>query len=296
MTIQDLLTYYSYRTLGALAPLIPRSLGYWLAEQSAIVAYRLGRPSAAGLRENLSHVLGTAADDHAVESAAVGVYRNLAKNYFDLFHKHRLSAEEAMATADLRGVHHLEEGLRDGRGLVVVSAHFGPFDALWQIGRRLNLPLTAPAEHLEPERLYDYICSLRDREWIRLLPVDRPLMQVFRALNRGEIVALAVDRDITGSGIEVEFFDAPARLPDGHVQLALRTGANILTCFAVRQQDNNAVLHIEPPLQLERTGDFTRDVQVNVRKVVLRLEDWIGRYPDQWLVLRPIWGDGRHGT
>jgi lauroyl/myristoyl acyltransferase len=296
MTIRDRLAYYSYRALGALAPLIPRSLGYWLAERSATAAYRLRRPSPAALRENLSHVLGTAADDPAVESAAVRVYRNLAKNYFDLFHKHRLSTEDATATTDVRGLHHLEEGLRDGHGLVVVSAHFGPFDALWQIGRRLNLPLTAPAEHLKPEILYDYICSLRDREWIRLLPVDRPLMQVFRALNRGEIVALAADRDITGSGVEVEFFGAPARLPDGHVRLALRTGANILTCFALRQQDNSAVLHIEPQLQLERTGDFTRDVEVNVRNVVARLEDWIGRYPDQWLVLYRVWGDGRHGS
>ncbi|HJX39411.1 MAG TPA: lysophospholipid acyltransferase family protein [Anaerolineae bacterium] len=296
MMSQASLIYYSYRVLGAVAPVVPRRLGYWLAERSATLAYRLRRSSGAALRENLSHVLGAEVDDAAVESAALGVFRNLAKNYFDLFHKHRLSTEDATATINVCGLHHLQEGLRDGRGLVVVSAHFGPFDALWQIGRRLNLPLTAPAEHLEPERLYQYICTLRDREWVRLLPVDGPLLQVFRALNRGEIVAVAGDRLVTGNGIEVEFFDAPARMPDGPVQLALRTGANILTCFAVRQRDNNVVLHIEPPLQLERTGDFTLDVKVNVRKVVARLEEWIGRYPDQWLVLEPIWGDGRHGT
>ena len=291
----ELLTYYSYRFLGIVAPVVPRRFGYWIAEYCATLAYRLQRPSPVGLRENLSHVLAVEAGDPAVESTALAVYRNLAKNYFDLFHKHKLSVEQATATTEVRGLHHIEEALADGRGLVVVSAHFGPFDALWQIGRHLNLRLTAPAEHLEPERLYQYICGLRDREWIRLLPVDRPLMEIFRALQRGEIVALAADRDITGSGIQVKFFGAPARLPDGPVRLALRTEANLLTCFALRDQDNNAVLHIEPPLQLERTGDLALDVQVNVRKVAAKLEEWIRRHPDQWLVLQPVWSDGRSG-
>jgi lauroyl/myristoyl acyltransferase len=292
----SLLSYCTFRLMGGVAPLLPRRWGYWLAEQAGTVAYRLGLPSPAALRGNLHHVLGTDGDDHSVERTALDVYRNLAKNYYDLFCKHALSMEEATASIEVRGLPHIEEGLRDGRGLIVVSAHFGPFDAVWMIGRRLNLHITAPAEHIEPERLYRYVCKLRDKEWITLLPVDRPLMGVVRALRRGELVAIGADRDITGSGIVVDFFGAPARLPDGAVQLALRTGANLLTCFAVRQPDNSAVLEVEPPLQLERTGDFEQDVLVNVRKVAARMEDWIGRYPGQWLVLYPIWEDGTHGA
>jgi lauroyl/myristoyl acyltransferase len=293
---RSLLIYSAYRIMGAVLPFIPGRTGYWLAERAGVLAYRLQPSAGAALRENLSHVLGTEADAAATESAAVGVFRNMAKNYFDLFHKHRLSTEEAMAKVDIRGLDHVLDAVRSGRGLVAVSAHFGPFDAMWQIGPRLNLLVTTPAEHLEPERLHRYICKLRANEWVRLVPVDGPLLEVFRALARGEIVALAGDRDITGSGIEVEFFDAPARLPDGPVQLALRTGANILTCFAVRQPDNSAILQIEPALELDKTGDFTADVQTNLRKLAARMEAWIRRYPDQWLVLYPVWGDGQHGS
>lgn len=291
----SLLSYSSFRLIGGLAPLLPRRFGYWLAEQAGSVAYHLGRPSPAALRGNLYHVLGTDGDDNNVERVALEVFRNLAKNYYDLFHKHALSTEEATASVELRGLQYIEEGLRNGRGLILVSAHFGPFDAFWMIGRRLKLSITAPAEHIKPERLYRYVCGLREQEWITLLPVDRPLMGLVRALRRGELVAIAADRDITGSGIVVDFFGAPARLPDGAVQLALRTGASLLTCWAVRRPDNTAVLEVEPPLRLDRTGRFEQDVLVSVRKVAARMEDWIGRYPDQWLVLYPIWEDGRHG-
>jgi KDO2-lipid IV(A) lauroyltransferase len=291
----SLLSYCAFRLMGGLAPLLPPRLGYWLAEQAGSVAYHLGLPSPTALRGNLYHVLGTDGDDNNVEHVALDVFRNLAKNYYDLFHKHALSIEEATSSIEVRGLHHIEEGLRNGRGLIVASAHFGPFDAVWLIGRRLDLNITAPAEHIKPERLYRYVCKLRDKEWITLLPVDRPLMGLVRALRRGELVAIGADRDITGSGIVVDFFGAPATLPDGAVQLALRTGASLLTCFAVRQPDNTAVLEVEPALHLESTGDFERDVLVNVRKVAARMEDWIGRYPGQWLVLYPIWEDGRYG-
>jgi lauroyl/myristoyl acyltransferase len=293
--IQSLVTYWTYRVLGGVAPLLPRRFGYWVAERTGTLVYHLKGGKPVALRQNLHHVLGNDADGSTVEAAALDVFRNLARNYYDLFHKHTLTVEEAMASVSVRGLHHIEDGLRDGKGLIVVSAHFGPFDAIWMIGRRLNLRITAPAEHIKPERLYQYLCQLRDKEWITLLPVDRPLMGLVRALRRGELVAIGGDRDITGSGIVVDFFGAPARMPDGAVQLALRTGANLLTCFAVRQPDNSAVVQVEPPLQLEETGDFEHDVLVNVRKVAARMENWIARYPGQWLVLYPIWEDGTYG-
>ncbi len=108
-------------------------------------------------------------------------------------------------------------------------------------------------------------------------------------------MAIAADRDITASGQIMDFFGAPARLPDGSVRLALSAGSKIVTCFGLRQSDNSCVLHIEPPLELEQTGNLKRDVRVNLRKVVDRLEEWIGRYPEQWLVLHPIWQNARDG-
>jgi lauroyl/myristoyl acyltransferase len=290
---QSPVKYYPYRVLGALVPHIPPGLGYKLAAQVGTLAYYLNPRGAAALRSNLCHVLGGQADDRRIKPTALAVFRNLTKNYYDLFHKHTMSEEEATSTITVRNLQYLEEGLRDGRGAIVATAHFGPFDAMWQIGRSLGLTITAPAEHLEPESLFQYVCRLRDKEWIKLLPVDQPLLGLFRALRAGKTVALAVDRDLTGSGVLVDFFGTPTRLPSGHVQLALRTGANLLTCFALRQPDNSALLQLEPILQLERTGDFARDVLVNVTRVAARMESWIRRNPEQWLVLYPIWEDGR---
>jgi len=292
---QSQLGYYFYRLMGSLAPLVSRRLGYWLAGKIGYAGYFLNPSGSAVLVENLSHVLGREADAATLRATALQAYSNLAKNYFDLFYNHSLSEPEASALVSIRGVHHGETALQKGRGLVLTSAHFGPLEAGWQIGPLLDLTITAPAEHLEPERLYQYVCKLRASSWMRLLPIDGPLFALFRALRRGQAVAVAADRDITGSGIVVDFFDAPARLPDGHVQLALRTGAELLPLFALRQADNSPIVQMEPPLELEQTGNFERDVRVNVQKVVARMEHWISRYPEQWPMLYPIWRDDQHG-
>lgn len=293
---QSLLTYYVFRMLGSLAPLVPRPLGYLLAGKTGRVGYYLHPAGAASLKENLSHVLGEKADDATLRATALEVYSNLAKNYFDLFHNHSLSDEGISASVNIVGLERLQQLLARGKGLILTTGHFGPFDALVHIAPILNLKITVPAEHLQPEKLYEYVCRLRARNWITLMPVDGPLLGLFRALRRGEIVALAADRDITHSGIVVDFFGAPARLPDGHVQLALRTGAPVVTCFGLRQADNSSSLYFESPLELEETGDFERDVRANVGKVVARMEDWIRRYPEQWLMLHPVWRDGQHGN
>lgn len=289
--IESNLTYFLHRVMGLIAPVPPPRFGYWFASQLGTLAFYLNRSGTETLKQNLRHVLGQTANEGTVKATALEVYRNLSKNYYDLFHLHKLSDEEISASMTIVGLHHVEEALAEGSGLIMTTGHIGPFDALMHIGPTLTRRITAPAEHLEPEKLYQYLCRLRARDWITLLPVDGPLVGLFRALRRGEIVGVAADRDITGSGIFVEFFGAPARVPDGHVQLALRTGSKLLTCFGLRQADNSCLVCIEPPLELEETGDYERDVQVNVRKVVARLEEWIGCYPEQWLMLHPVWRD-----
>ncbi len=293
---QSLIAYCLYRVLGSLAPLVPRRLGYWLAGMMGYAGYFLHRSGAATVRENLSHVLGERADAATLRAMALQVYSNLAKNYFDLFYNHSLSEQEVTALVTIRGLHHAERALEKGTGMVLTSAHFGPFDAGWQIGPVLDLTITAPAEHLKPERLYQYVCKLRASSWIRLIPIDGPLFALFRALRRRKAVAVAADRDLTKSGIFVDFFGAPARLPDGHVQLALRTGAELVTCFALRAADNSSHVYVEPALELEQTGDFERDVRVNVQRVVARMEKWIRRYPEQWIMLQPLWRDAQKGS
>ena len=285
-----MLTYYLHRLLGLVLPLIPPSLGYPLATRLGDLFYRLDKVTRANIRDNVTHILQgsqKAVDDR--ETIVRGVFRNMAKNFYDLFRTQTLSLAEIDRLVRVEGREHIDEALSKGKGLIFVGTHFGNVDIVAQLPALWELPVVGPAERLKPEVLFQYVCSLRANKGFRLIPIDGSLLELFRALRRNEVVALAADRNIAGSGIVVDFFGAPARLPDGYAQLSLRTGAPIIVEFSQRLPDNTFAVHLEPPLELETTGDRDRDARVGVERVVAIMERYIGEQPEQWVMSVPIW-------
>ena len=94
------------------------------------------------------------------------------------------------------------------------------------------------------------------------------MMGLYRALKRGEVIGLAADRGIDVSTRKVEFFGAPASLPEGPVRLALRTGAALVPGSGLRLSDNSFLARIEPALELPNTGDREADVAAGMEMVV----------------------------
>jgi KDO2-lipid IV(A) lauroyltransferase len=265
-------------------------LGYPLATRLGDLFYHLDKVTRANIYDNVIHVLqGSPKAVGDSETIVRGVFRNMAKNFYDLFRAQTLSLAEIDRLVKVEGWEHVEKALSEGKGLIFVGAHFGNIDIVAQVVALREIPVVGPAEHLKPEALFQYICSLRANEGFRLIPIDGPLLEIFRALRRNEVVALAADRNIAGGGIVVDFFGAPARLPDGYARLFLRTGAPIIVGLSQRLPDNTFVVHLEPPLELEVTGDRNRDARAIVEKVVAIMERYIGEQPEQWVMSVPIW-------
>jgi KDO2-lipid IV(A) lauroyltransferase len=234
-------------------------------------------------------VLGPGADEAQVQALARQACVNIVKGHYDLFRVSRLTSEEIRDLSRLEGQEHILRALDEGRGVVLASAHLGNVDVVGQLPAVYGLPLTAPIWHCKPERLFQYWLRLRQSHGLRLIPSDGPMMELFRTLKRGEIVALPCDRDFATSVRLVEFFGAPTHLPDGPVRLALRTGAALIPAFALRLPDDTFEVRIEPPLELSQTGDRDADVIAGMEKLVSVMERYIAKHPDQWLVAAPIW-------
>lgn len=290
---QGLLSYYLCRLAGALLPFLPSAIGYRLAMLVGDILYLVLSRSRENIIDNLRHVLGPQAEIKTLRAIARQIFRNSVKNYYELFH-HRFTSDGALRRAlKVHGLEHVAAALALGRGLILVSLHMGSPDALLQIAPLLGFPITGPVEPLQPPQLFDYLCRLRQRRGIHIVPVDGPLISLVRAIKRNEVLALAMDRDVTESGPLVDFFGAPARLAHGAVQLALRTGAALCVAYGLRNPDNTFSAVIEPPMGMEITGERERDVRANMQKVVAVLERVIRAHPEQWLMYQPLWKEGR---
>jgi lauroyl/myristoyl acyltransferase len=287
------MAYWLYLVAITLAPMLPEKFGYWLFALLGDLAYIFGKRARANYLKNLNHVLGPDSPERDRRQIARKAFQNSFKNYFDLFRGHRLSEGQLRAQLDdVVGFEHLEKALAGGKGIVAGSAHFGNYNLFIHLAAvylKAHCHVIVPSERLHPQRLYELVRRQRAAQGIEIVPVDTAVRALIKALQGGSMVGLALDLDTTHTGILVDFFGSPARLPDGAVALSLKYQAPLVIGFTRRLDDNRCTVVVEPPVQLQRTGDLVNDTRRGVEKLARRLEEWICRYPDQWLMFQPVW-------
>ena len=132
------------------------------------------------------------------------------------------------------GVEHLDAALKRGRGVIMALPHSGNWDVagVWLVQK--NGTFTTVAERLKPESLYRRFIDYRESLGFEVLPLtggDRPAYEVLvERVRDNRIVCLMAERDLTRSGVPVDLFGEPTRMPAGPAKLAIETGAALLPC------------------------------------------------------------------
>ena len=269
---------------------LPRKVGYLIAMVFADITCVLSPRLRDSIAQNMRHVLGSESDDAAMRKVVRGVVRNTAKNYFDLIRIPRMKPEEIKRQVIPHGVHHLADALASGKGVMLVTAHFGSFDMAAQLLAVHSVRTTILVEALEPERLLDHVVSLRRNKGLNVIPAKSGALQaMLQSLRNGEIVLIACDRDVTGEAPKALFFGEETRLPDIAVRIALRTGAAIIPVFNLRRDDGRYDVYVEPPIEIASNGNGT--VAEHMNQVIHVMEKYIKSCPEQWAVLEPVWGE-----
>jgi KDO2-lipid IV(A) lauroyltransferase len=151
--------------------------------------------------------------------------------------------------------------------------------------------MTVVVEPIQPPELFEWFADLRRKFGMTVIPLGPDAgPAVLKSLRNNEVLCLLSDRDITGGGIEVEFFGERTKLPAGPATLALRTGAALLPTaayFTDRGVGHHGV--IGAPMNCERHGKLREDVQRITQDLAYELEILIRRAPEQWHLLQPNW-------
>src|SRR5215467_11750269 len=268
---------------------LPRRLGYALAVAVARFAFLFARRARVSLTQNLEMALPDLSRG-ALRRVTWHNFRNHSKAYADLMRLPVARVEELRRLLRVEGVEHLEAARARRRGVLVISAHMGSWEVAAAIWSATVAPVALFAEELEPRELYEWYRCTRARLGISVLPLNRSgLRQVLQALDNQEMVVTAIDRDILGTGVTVDFFGRPARIPDGPAAIALRKGTPLLPVAVFRLPDDTFQAYGYPPIFAEPTGDRPADVKRVTGQLVRRLEDMIRAHPDQWHVPHAIW-------
>jgi KDO2-lipid IV(A) lauroyltransferase len=138
-------------------------------------------------------------------------------------------------------------------------------------------------------------CELRASVGVEILPAGKgsTARTLLSALRDGAIVGLIADRDIAGSGIEVEFFGERTLIPNGPAVLALRTGAALAVGALFQRPGGRYHAVVLDPIDVEAGKTEEHRVRALTEQVVKQMEDLIRREPGQWHLFQPNWPSDR---
>ena len=282
-----MVTYYLFLISETLLSRLPTRIGYFIAHLSADTVYMLYPHLRASVADNQRHVMGPGASEAAVRASSRKVLRNLARNYFDLIKMPHLRPEGIQRLVSAHNVHYLVDAVARGKGVVLVTAHYGSFDMAVQVLAARSVQTTILVEALKPEQLLDHVVSLRRSQGLNVIPARSGALQaILRSLRRGEMVLFACDRDLTGDSPKALFFGQETGMPDIAVRMALRTGAAMVPVFNRRRNDGRYDVWVEPPIEVQSGNGGAAEYQ---RQIIRVMEKYISECPEQWVVLEPIW-------
>ena len=285
------MSFRAFRMLQWVMERLPRGLAYALAIVVARVAHQVARPARRRLDFNLRRALPEATDSE-LRRISWRNFRNHSKAYADLMRLPRARVETLRPLLQVEGREHLEAALAAGRGVFVVSAHMGSWEIAAAIWSATVAPVSLFAEELDPPELFDWYRNTRQRLGISVLPLNRRgLRQVMTALDQNEMIVTAIDRDLLGTGMMIDFFGHPARIPTGPVALAIRRAAAILPVVVYRLPDDTYQAVGYPALFADPAADAEAEARRLTEALVRHLEAIIRAHPDQWHMPHRVWPD-----
>ena len=289
--ISDTLVVGSYKLGSLLSKGVPGFL-------SGTMGSLVGLPASLGMRDKRKMVerhmrrVRPHASSIEIRRLTQQVFDSYARYYLESFRLPTLTNAQVAASFTVEGYYeNMLPALDRGKGVILALPHLGGWEWAGRWAADLGNKMTVVVEPIQPPELFEWFADLRRKFGMTVIPLGPDAgPAVLKSLRNNEVLCLLSDRDITGGGIEVEFFGERTKLPAGPATLALRTGAALLPTaayFTDRGVGHHGV--IGAPMNCERHGKLREDVQRITQDLAYELELLIRRAPEQWHLLQPNW-------
>ena len=285
----EFLEYVGYSFLRA----VGRTLPYAWADALGMATGRF-LFSVFGVRrrvsmENLRHAFPERTESELLRIArdAMG---NYARTMMLFFWSTARDGSSINARLHFVGAHHATDAAARGRGLIILSGHFGAWELFpLAFATQLNLPMTIIA-HTQSNALVDAVI-VRDRNRFgnRIVTMEQAPREVISVLRNGGALGLLGDQSGPKESLFVEFFGRPCATYRGPALFSLRQGSPIVMPMMIRRPDRGYDIIIEPIDSSDLEGSTEANIQTLTERHTALLERYIRACPDQWLWAHKRW-------
>ena len=221
----------------------------------------------------------------------LGCFENLGRLLAVFSHFTGSNDEKLANLIEPVGLDHLVAAKEHGRGVILFTGHVGAWE-LTSFGlSMLGHPLSFLVRRIDNPKIEELIDLARAHRGNRSIDKRFAAREMLKILQTGGTLGILVDLNtLDREAIFADFFGIPAATTFMVAKLALRTGAEVLPVFAPWDKSKRKfLLKVGPALLFEGTGEEQEDVRRLTQAFTKVVEDYVRRYPDQWLWIHRRW-------
>lgn len=246
----------------------------------------LGRYRGVALR-NLELIYGSECDLHQRRQMAKRVFEHFGEWAAEFVKMPQLSRDMVDQLCRVDGEDNVRDALSMGRGVLLITGHFGNWEFLLRWLTTHGYTLNVVARRANDPKADRLLNETRTGGGAQVFNRGNSARAVLQSLKRQEIVGLLPDQN--AGDVFVPFMGITTGTVDGPAILHLKTGAPLLFSWCVREHDDTFTIYFEPPVVVEPTGQKMTDIAAVTTLINARLEARIRKHPTQWLWLHDRW-------
>lgn len=229
--------------------------------------------------------------DHERREILRGEFTSLGRQLAEVCLFPRYTKENVSEVVVYDGFGNFECAHKRGKGVLYLTAHLGGWELSAFAHSLYGHPLHVVMRGMDNPYLDRLVQRYRTMHGNSAVDKDNFVRGLLSAMKAGETVGILMDTNMTPpQGVFVDFFGILACTASGLARIALRTDAAVVPGFTIWDSALGKYrLQFEPALKLIRTGDDEADIVANTALFTKVIEEYVRRYPDQWLWVHRRW-------
>jgi Kdo2-lipid IVA lauroyltransferase/acyltransferase len=282
---------FAFRFFIGAIRLLPRRAASALLGKAGLMLLAAARSRRRILLENLARAFPGKSRSEIVRIAR-GSIQNATSALLDFLDASERSPEELLERVDVAGEEHLRSARARGKGVFLLSAHFGSWEIGGMVAGLLGEPIASVVRPLDNPLLEEDLRRRRTRFGNRIIAKREAARELLRAMRRNETVAILVDQNVLPQeAVFVPFFGRLAATTPSLALLQMKTDAAVVPVFTWPLGAGRYRLRFEEPILWEPEGDAPRAERVRslTARYMQVTEAAIRRDPAAWLWLHDRW-------
>ncbi|KPA11096.1 Bacterial lipid A biosynthesis acyltransferase [Candidatus Magnetomorum sp. HK-1] len=289
------IAYYIIKAIFACMGILPKSWRDRLGDALGKLIYRFDHRHRKVVMKNLEIAFGNEKSQDEIKDIALKCFKNLGRICFDI--GWISVCKRTLDFYEVQGAEHLYRAHQQGKGVLLLSAHFGNWELLREAGyfiqKNYGWVSSIVARQLDFYPLERFFLEVRARYGTLILQTrKRPFRTIIRLLknkkHKNHVVLLNDQRVDWYEGVFVDFFGHLACTNTGLARLAKQIGAPVVPLYVIRTE-KGFIGQFQPEIPWIDTGDEYWDLAENTLKYNQNIEAMIRKYPEQWFWVHNRW-------